>query len=310
MMKQIKRAIRYQLDKGNRRFVIYPFGETGMKVKDVLNQQFGITEKYAADSELCRYHSEIKSVAELEEDYKSDDFIILLSIEPLSPNSGIVHRQITKFASLDRIVDIFSISTYFIPENYYEPIQLNRDIRKSTLECISREIYKNGIKGAVAEAGVYKGNTAKYNNALFPDRKLYLFDTFHGFDQRDQRYDDDSEIHNLKLDFSDTSVEMVLEKMIWIQNVIIRKGWFPDSAKGVNDEFCCVRLDMDLYQPTKSGLEFFYPRMIHGGYICVHDCRSRNFDGARKAVEEFCKKYSLNYMNMPDDLGTAVIPVG
>ncbi len=102
MMKQIKRAIRYQLDKGNRRFVIYPFGETGMKVKDVLNQQFGITEKYAADSELCRYHSEIKSVAELEEDYKSDDFIILLSIEPLSPNSGIVHRQITKFASLDR----------------------------------------------------------------------------------------------------------------------------------------------------------------------------------------------------------------
>lgn len=77
MMKQIKRAIRYQLDKGNRRFVIYPFGETGMKVKDVLNQQFGITEKYAADSELCRYHSEIKSVAELEEDYKSDDFIIL-----------------------------------------------------------------------------------------------------------------------------------------------------------------------------------------------------------------------------------------
>ena len=45
MMKQIKRAIRYQLDKGNRRFVIYPFGETGMKVKDVLNQQFGITEK-------------------------------------------------------------------------------------------------------------------------------------------------------------------------------------------------------------------------------------------------------------------------
>ena len=146
--------------------------------------------------------------------------------------------------------------------------------------------------------------------ALFPDRKLYLFDTFHGFDQRDQRYDDDSEIHNLKLDFSDTSVEMVLEKMIWIQNVIIKEGWFPDSAKGVNDEFCCVRLDMDLYQPTKSGLEFFYPRMIHGGYICVHDCRSRNFDGARKAVEEFCKKYSLNYMNMPDDLGTAVIPVG
>ena len=115
-----------------------------MKVQNVLNQQFGITEKYVVDEELCRYHSEIKSVAQLEEDYKKDDFIILLSIEPLSPNSGIVHRQITKFASLDRIVDIFSISTYFIPENYFEPIQLNRDIRKSTLECIPEKFIKTG----------------------------------------------------------------------------------------------------------------------------------------------------------------------
>lgn len=70
MMKQIKKAIRYQLDKGNKRFVIYPFGETGMKVQNVLNQQFGITEKYVVDEELCCYHSEIKSVAQLEEDYK------------------------------------------------------------------------------------------------------------------------------------------------------------------------------------------------------------------------------------------------
>ena len=182
--------------------------------------------------------------------------------------------------------------------------------RFRTFEFAAGEIIKDNVPGAAAELGVFRGTFSALINQVFLDRKLYLFDTFHGFDQRDQRYDDDSEIHNLKLDFSDTSVEMVLEKMIWIQNVIIRKGWFPDSAKGVNDEFCCVRLDMDLYQPTKSGLEFFYPRMIHGGYICVHDCRSRNFDGARKAVEEFCKKYSLNYMNMPDDLGTAVIPVG
>lgn len=41
-----------------------------MKVQNVLNQQFGITEKYVVDEELCRYHSEIKSVAQLEEDYK------------------------------------------------------------------------------------------------------------------------------------------------------------------------------------------------------------------------------------------------
>lgn len=39
------------------------------------------------------------------------------------------------------------------------------------------------LNGCVAEAGVFQGNFAKVINANFPDRKLYLFDTFEGFDK-------------------------------------------------------------------------------------------------------------------------------
>lgn len=310
MREKIKNAIRYQLEQGNDEFVIYPYGKSGMLVKEILNHQFGIEEKYIVDNVLCRYNDKIKNVEYLKTDYDKCDFIILLAIEPLSHNTEIVHQQITEFASVERIADVLSFSTYFNPHCYYDEIQTNYDIRWSTLECISREIYLNGISGAIAEAGVYKGSTARYMNALFPDRKLYLFDTFQGFDSNDLKHEDENDICNMKIDFSNTSLDLVMSRMVYPENCIVKAGWFPDSAKEVGDTFCLVRIDMDLYSPTKAGLEYFYARMSRGGYLCVHDCRSKNFDGAKRAVLEFCKENKLNYMCMPDALGTAVICVG
>jgi O-methyltransferase len=57
--------------------------------------------------------------------------------------------------------------------------------RLSSLELAAYEIYANNIKGNVAELGVFRGDFAKFINMSFPDRKLYLFDTFEGFDKKD-----------------------------------------------------------------------------------------------------------------------------
>lgn len=40
---------------------------------------------------------------------------------------------------------------------------------------------------AVAEGGVFQGDFAKVINQCFPKHKLYLFDTFEGFDERDTK---------------------------------------------------------------------------------------------------------------------------
>ena len=66
-----------------------------------------------------------------------------------------------------------------IDQNYFDYVRL------STLELISFEINQKKLAGNVAEVGVYKGKFAKYINHYFPDRLLYLFDTFEGFDLRD-----------------------------------------------------------------------------------------------------------------------------
>ena len=70
---------------------------------------------------------------------------------------------------------------------------------------------------------------------------------------------------------------------------MIRKGFFPETVEDIEDSFCFVNLDADLYAPTISGLRWFYPRMERGGVILVHDFFSRVFHGIKDAVREFCE---------------------
>ena len=57
--------------------------------------------------------------------------------------------------------------------------------RYTTLELLMEQIKDNNIEGELAELGVFRGYFSKYINASFPDRKLYLFDIFEGFDEKD-----------------------------------------------------------------------------------------------------------------------------
>jgi O-methyltransferase len=180
-------------------------------------------------------------------------------------------------------------------------------IRLSTLELCSHEIYEKGVQGNVAELGVYKGDFAKEINAAFHDRKLYLFDTFEGFDKRDVATEVGKGFSSGTQDFSDTSVETVLSKMYHKENCIVCKGFFPNSAKGIEDRYCFVSIDADLYEPILAGLEYFYPRLEAGGYIFVHDFNNEEYKGARKAVIEFCNKNKVAYLPVGDIGGTAII---
>lgn len=130
-------------------------------------------------------------------------------------------------------------------------------------KCIAL-MEERGVKGDMAEVGVYTGEFCKLFNRYFPERKLYLFDTFEGFDSmRD-------EVNAVDIDnFKDTSVDIGLGKMKTPGNCIVRKGYFPDTVWDIEGEFSLVSLDCDLYKPILAGLEFFYPMLVLGGYIFV-----------------------------------------
>lgn len=192
--------------------------------------------------------------------------------------------------------------------SFKQELAYNLDfVRYTTLELCCNEIKSNNVEGNLAELGVYKGEFAKRLNQLFPGKKLYLFDTFEGFDQKDISTEKKSNFSSGEQDFSDTSVELVLSKMKYRDNCIVKKGFFPDSANGIDDTFCFVSIDADLYEPILAGLRFFYPRLSHKGYIFVHDFNNDLYKGSRKAVTEFCSTNNINYLPIPDSGGTAII---
>lgn len=188
-----------------------------------------------------------------------------------------------------------------VDKNYFDYIRL------ATLELASYEIKKKGLAGNVAELGVYKGKFAKYINQYFPDRKLYLFDTFQGFDSRDIDREKSNNFSLAEQDFSDTSLEAVLRQMPIVAQCIPVKGFFPESARGIEDSFVLVSLDADLFEPIYQGLLFFYPRLVQGGYIFIHDVNNDAYKGAREAVEKFCLEQNINFLALPDGGGSAVV---
>ena len=172
-----------------------------------------------------------------------------------------------------------------------------------------QRIIREDIPGAFAEVGVYLGASSKVIHGLCPERKMYLFDTFEGFPEQDLKgWETKCDMHWSPETFR-SSVELVKRNLGDTRNVYFRKGYFPDTAKGLEDErFAFVNLDVDLYKPTLSGLEFFYDRMNPGGYIFVHDYNNPEADrGVSKAVDLFFKDKIERIIEVPDAGGSIVV---
>ncbi len=173
-------------------------------------------------------------------------------------------------------------------------------VRYSAIALAINRLQKDGIAGSFAEVGVYQGNTSRMIHRFAPERKLYLFDTFEGFPTEDLEGSDDR--------FKDTSVEAMQTILGDLDNVVIRKGYFPETARGLEDEtFAFVMLDLDLKKPTLAGLQFFYPRMRPGGYIFAHDYNSPESGWAvSRAVDEFMRDKPEKLIEIPDEWGSIV----
>lgn len=180
------------------------------------------------------------------------------------------------------------------------------DLRLATLRMIAVEVRERGIGGAVAELGVYQGAFAAEMNRLFPERSLYLFDTFTGFDGRDVAAEGSFSRAGTG-DFADTSVEAVRTRLPHPERAVFRAGYFPETAEGLEETFAVVSLDADLFKPLLDGLRYFHPRMARGGYIIVHDYNNGRFAGAKHAVRQFCEECGAFVVPLPDLHGTAII---
>ena len=175
--------------------------------------------------------------------------------------------------------------------------------RYATIGLAIQRILSDGIHGDLAEVGVYRGDMSRFIHQLAPERTYYLFDTFEGFPKND--LEPDVSVDNR---FSDTTVEAVLQKVGDSRNIIIKKGYVPDTLQGLeNEQFAFVLLDLDLFNPTISSLNFFYPRLAIGGYLIVHDYNNPESNWAcKRAVNEFMQDKTEKIIEIADEYGTVL----
>lgn len=176
-----------------------------------------------------------------------------------------------------------------------------------------------GVPGAFAELGVYKGESARVLHAMDPERVFYLFDTFEGFSGKDLESETGEAATYTTRNFADTSMDKVRHYVSGNDNIKFCPGYFPGSAikyfseASIGNEgppaFALVNIDVDLYNPTKAGLEYFYPLLSPAGVIIVHDYTNK-WEGVKKAVDEFCRTIPEWPVEVPDVDGTVMIIKG
>lgn len=136
------------------------------------------------------------------------------------------------------------------------------------------------VPGDIAELGVYRGGSARLICEYKGDRALHLFDTFDGLPEAaecDPKFRKGG--FNCPLD----KVQTLLEGF---PQVHFHRGLFPETARSLDHlTFSFVHFDVDLFQSTLSGLQWFYPRLNRGGVLISHDYTIA--EGVRKAFDKF-----------------------
>lgn len=190
---------------------------------------------------------------------------------------------------------------------------MNDYTRYRTFELIAEEIIAKDLPGNTAEVGVFRGEFSRLIHAKMPDKVHYMYDTFSGFDE--QEFEKEVAAGNLGDFFlglfKNTSVETVMKGMVRPENCVIRQGYFPQTVQAEDERqmFCFASLDVDLEESSYQALQFFYPRIVEGGYIFLHDYNNGGFFGIKQAVSRFMNdsKEKLKIVPLSDGGGTLII---
>lgn len=140
------------------------------------------------------------------------------------------------------------------------------------------------VKGDAAECGVFTGGSSFFIAKTLDDSTVFLFDSFEGLSEpgtNDGAYWKKNDMR--------TSRQIAESNLSEFKNVVFMEGWIPTRFNEVeNSQFKFVHIDVDLYEPTRQSLEFFYKRMVQGGIMLFDDYGLvLTCPGAKKACDEF-----------------------
>jgi len=157
------------------------------------------------------------------------------------------------------------------------------------------------VPGDTAECGVFKGASSylicEANRRAREKKVHHAFDSFAGLSEP-------SEIDGSFWATGDLacSLDVVRTNLAEFgeDEFRLHQGWIPDRFADVDDHhFSFVHIDVDLYEPTRDSLAFFYSRMQAGGIILCDDYGFTTCPGATAAFDEYLQDKPESMIMLP-----------
>jgi hypothetical protein len=171
------------------------------------------------------------------------------------------------------------------------------------LRHVARQTAAPAAEIHLAEAGVYRGGTSYFIAATaqalgLASAHVHCFDTFSGHAAQDIRPKEDRARVHAPGTFGDTSSTAVRRYLADFERVHLHVGRLQETCAEVRDTtFSFVHLDMDIYEPTLFGLEFFDGHLAPAGVIVLDDYGFMTCPGVSRAVEVFLASRPRYYMH-------------
>ncbi len=161
------------------------------------------------------------------------------------------------------------------------------------------------IRGDIVECGVFKG-ASFFRFSMFrklhgiEEKKLIGFDAFGAFPETS--YEDDMELREKFINTDGVAgikvdqLKQVLKEKDCDKNVDLVEGdicqTVPEYIKNNPDlKISFLNLDVDIYEPSSTILEYLYPRIVKGGVLLLDDYNE--FPGETKAVDDYFKNKNV-----------------
>jgi hypothetical protein len=160
------------------------------------------------------------------------------------------------------------------------------------------------VPGETAECGVFTGASSYLiclanQKQIKYDRCHYMFDSFEGLSNPSETDGTHWEKGELSYD-----IGKARKNLSQFDRISFHPGWIPTRFPDVEEKnFAFVHIDVDLYEPTRDSIAFFYPRLHPGGVIVCDDYGSSLCPGATRAINEYLKDKPEKMLYLPDGAG-------
>ena len=164
------------------------------------------------------------------------------------------------------------------------------------------------VPGDTAECGVFQGATSYLiccanRQSRAGIKTHHLFDSFEGLSQPAES----DGVHWAKGDMK-CAIDDVRKALSGFGKLSFHPGWIPERFQDIADRrFSFVHIDVDLADPTRESLAFFYPRMEAGGLIVCDDYGMSTCAGATQSIDLFLADKPEKMLTLPDGGGFLIM---